>query len=166
MAGILDHEPFSGNYEVFEVNEFVFSTMGFAEALPHLAEESLIALMHRKVAGIAIKPVVMKTIPEAVARESAKTKVPIFFYEGRYLNHIVTDITNMLCGDEAEWERTSLLDGIFADQADGEWLQKRLAAMKVSQDQATAAFETLVENDLVPPCGCYTEGVCHFRVAR
>ena len=39
-VGTLDHEPFTGGYEVFTSGEFVFTTLGFAGMHPDLAEEA------------------------------------------------------------------------------------------------------------------------------
>ena len=44
-VGTLDHEPFTGGYEVFTQGEFVFTTLGFAGVHPDLAEEALLALI-------------------------------------------------------------------------------------------------------------------------
>lgn len=54
--GTLDHEPFTGGYEVFTQGEFVFTTLGFAGVHPDLAEEALLALIECGVAAVAVKP--------------------------------------------------------------------------------------------------------------
>ena len=50
-VGTLDHEPFTGGYEVFTSGEFVFTTLGFAGMHPDLAEEALLALIECGVAN-------------------------------------------------------------------------------------------------------------------
>lgn len=55
-VGTLDHEPFTGGYEVFTSGEFVFTTLGFAGMHPDLAEEALLALIEYGVAAVAVKP--------------------------------------------------------------------------------------------------------------
>ncbi len=67
----LDHEPFSGEYDAFKPNDFVFTSLGFAGADPNLVDDSLIELMNRDVAAIAIKPVIVKSISAKVAEVSA-----------------------------------------------------------------------------------------------
>lgn len=66
-VGTLDHEPFTGGYEVFTSGEFVFTTLGFAGMHPDLAEEALLALIEYGVAAVAVKPVVLKELPPSVA---------------------------------------------------------------------------------------------------
>ena len=53
-VGTLDHEPFTGGYEVFTSGEFVFTTLGFAGVHPDLAEEALLALIECGVAAVAV----------------------------------------------------------------------------------------------------------------
>ena len=112
--GTLDHEPFTKRYDLFSAGEFVFTTLGFAEQYPELADEALIALMERDVAAIAIKPVALKTLSERVARFSQTSGVPIYFYEGRYMERIIAGSMNMLDSDAYDSERTHLIDGILA----------------------------------------------------
>lgn len=113
-VGTLDHEPFTGNYNLFTAGEFIFTTLGLAAMHPDLAEEALLALIERDVAAIAVKPVVLKALPERVAAASAERGVPVFFYEGRYMERVIADLMNLLDDDAAEWERTSLIDSILA----------------------------------------------------
>lgn len=113
-VGTLDHEPFTGSYNLFTAGEFIFTTLGLAALHPDLAEEALLELIERDVAAIAVKPVVLKTLPERVAAASAERGVPVFFYEGRYMERVIADLMNLLDDDAAEWERTSLIDSILA----------------------------------------------------
>ena len=109
-VGTLDHEPFTGGYEVFTQGEFVFTTLGFAGVHPDLAEEALLALIECGVAAVAVKPVVLKELPPSVAQASAARGVPVFFYEGRYMERVIADLMNLLDDDAAEWERNHLID--------------------------------------------------------
>ena len=104
-VGTLDHEPFTGGYEVFTSGEFVFTTLGFAGMHPDLAEEALLALIEYGVAAVAVKPVVLKELPPSVAEASTARGVPVFFYEGRYMERVIADLMNLLDDDAAEWER-------------------------------------------------------------
>ena len=113
-VGTLDHEPFTGGYEVFTQGEFVFTTLGFAGVHPDLAEEALLALIECGVAAVAVKPVVLKELPPSVAQASAARGVPVFFYEGRYMERVIADLMNLLDDDAAEWERNHLIDLILA----------------------------------------------------
>ena len=80
-VGTLDHEPFTGGYEVFTQGEFVFTTLGFAGVHPDLAEEALLALIDCGVAAVAVKPVVLKELPPTVVQASAARGVPVRFIE-------------------------------------------------------------------------------------
>lgn len=113
-VGTLDHEPFTKSYDLFSPGEFVFTTLGFAEQYPELAEEALVALIERDVAAIAIKPVALKAVSARVAEASQKRGVPVFFYDGRYMERIIAGAINMLDADALDSERTHLLDEILA----------------------------------------------------
>ncbi len=113
-VGTLDHEPFTGNYDLFAPGEFVFTTLGFAAMHPDLAEEAILAMIDRGVAALAIKPVVLKSVSERVAAASAERGVPVLFYEGRYMERLIADLMNLLDDDAAEWERNHLIDLILA----------------------------------------------------
>lgn len=69
-VGTLDHEPFTGRYDLFSEGEMIFTTLGFAELHPDLAEEALLALIERKVAAIAVKAVVLREVTPRVAAAS------------------------------------------------------------------------------------------------
>ncbi len=113
-VGTLDHEPFTGAYDLFSAGEFVFTTLGFAGLHPDLAEEALLQLIERDVAAVAVKPVALKELPPRVAEVSAARGVPVFFYEGRYMERVIADLMNLLDDDAAEWERNHLIDLILA----------------------------------------------------
>ncbi|MFR0868258.1 MAG: hypothetical protein ACLSGS_04200, partial [Adlercreutzia sp.] len=92
----------------------VFTTLGFAGVHPDLAEEALLALIECGVAAVAVKPVVLKELPPTVVQASAARGVPVFFYEGRYMERVIADLMNLLDDDAAEWERNHLIDLILA----------------------------------------------------
>lgn len=113
-VGTLDHEPFTGRYDLFSEGEMIFTTLGFAELHPDLAEEALLALIERKVAAIAVKAVVLREVTPRVAAASAEAGVPVLFYEGRFMERVIADLMNLLDDDAAEWERVHLIDRILA----------------------------------------------------
>ena len=65
-------------------------------------------------AAVAVKPVVLKELPPSVAEASTARGVPVFFYEGRYMERVIADLMNLLDDDAAEWERNHLIDLILA----------------------------------------------------
>lgn len=113
-VGTLDHEPFTGRYDLFSEGEMIFTTLGFAEMHPDLAEEALLQLIERNVAAIAVKAVVLREVTPRVAAASAERGVPVLFYEGRFMERVIADLMNLLDDDAAEWERNHLLDTILA----------------------------------------------------
>ena len=52
----------------------------------------------------------LKALPEKVVAASAERGVPVFFYEGRYMERVIADLMNALDDDAAEWERNHLID--------------------------------------------------------
>ncbi len=113
-VGTLDHEPFTGRYDLFSEGEMIFTTLGFAEMHPDLAEEALLQLIERNVAAVAVKAVVLREVTPRVAAASAERGVPVLFYEGRFMERVIADLMNLLDDDAAEWERVHLIDGILA----------------------------------------------------
>lgn len=57
---------------------------------------------------------VLKELPPTVVQASAARGVPVFFYEGRYMERVIADLMNLLDDDAAEWERNHLIDLILA----------------------------------------------------
>ncbi len=113
-VGTLDHEPFTGRYDLFSPGEIVFATLGFSGIHPDLAEQAIMELIKRDVAAIVIKPVVYKQVSERAAALSAERGVPIFFYEGRFMERVIADLMNLLDDDASAWERTHLIDLILS----------------------------------------------------
>ncbi|NHM16581.1 PucR family transcriptional regulator [Eggerthellaceae bacterium zg-887] len=113
-VGTLDHEPFTGEYDLFSPGEIVFTTLGLAELHPDLAETALLELIDRNVAAVAVKNVVLKELPASVAARSSKAGVPVLFYQGRFMERVIADLMNALDDDAAEWERTHLIDSVLA----------------------------------------------------
>lgn len=113
-VGTLDHEPFTKNYDLFTPGEFIFTSLGFAGHYPELADEAIMALMERNVSALAIKPVALKEISPRVAQYSQESGVPLFFYEGRYMERIIASAMNLLDADAFDSERTHLIDEILA----------------------------------------------------
>lgn len=113
-AAILDHEPFSGEYDVFVPGEFVLTTLGFAQKDPELAEEAILKVLSRGVAALAIKPVAMKQLPEACARASQETGVPVFFYNGRYSEHVITAIMEAVAEDANNSQAQRIIGQLIA----------------------------------------------------
>lgn len=113
-CGTLDGEPFFHDYDLFVPGEFIFTSLGFAQQLPELAEEAIIALIRRNVAALAIKPYALKELPERARRESMERGVPVFFYDGRYMERILASAMALIDADAADSGRSKLIDELLA----------------------------------------------------
>lgn len=113
-CGTLDYEPFFDDYSVFVPGEFIFTTLGFAKADPVLAEEAILRIMERGIAALAIKPVALTEVMERVARASESSGVPIFFYDGRYMERIITEAMNLIDHDAEASKQVALVDSLLA----------------------------------------------------
>lgn len=117
-CGTLDYEPFFDSYEVFVPGEFIFTTLGFAKADPELAEEALLKLIDRGIAAIAIKPVALKEVSARIAAASAASNIPIFFYDGKYMERIITEVMNLIDRDLESSKRSALIESLL-EPSDG-----------------------------------------------
>lgn len=70
-VGILDCPPDYNEYSAYVPGELILTNLGFAYGNPELAERSLLAMLRRDVAAIAVKTVYDPPISDAVRRESA-----------------------------------------------------------------------------------------------
>lgn len=113
-CGTLDYEPFFDDYNVFVPGEFIFTTLGFAKADPALAEDAVIKVLKRGIAGLAIKPVALTALTPRMEEASKELGVPIFFYDGRYLERIITQAMNLIDEDAEASKLTSLIDALLA----------------------------------------------------
>ena len=76
-VGILDCPPDYNEYSVYKPGELILTNLGFAYGNPDLAEKSLLAMMRRDVAAIAIKTVYEPPISDAVRAASEAGGVPL-----------------------------------------------------------------------------------------
>ncbi|MCI8366332.1 MAG: PucR family transcriptional regulator [Eggerthellaceae bacterium] len=113
-CGTLDYEPFFHDYHAFVPGEFIFTTLGFAQMHPELAEEALLALIEHGVAAIAIKPVALKSLTAAVREASARAQVPVFFYDGRYMERVIASVMTLIDEEAVNTERNRLIDQVLA----------------------------------------------------
>lgn len=113
-CGTLDYEPFFDDYNAFVPGEFIFTTLGFAQADPKLAEDAILKVIERGIAALAIKPVALKEVSERIAAASEASGVPIFFYEGRYIERTMTEVMNLIDRDKEASKQTALIDALLA----------------------------------------------------
>ena len=80
-VGILDLAPDEQAYADYLPGEFIVSNLGFARNDPDLMEASLLALIARNVAAVAVKTVYHPAIGAAVRAASEARGVPLYLYE-------------------------------------------------------------------------------------
>lgn len=80
-VGILDCPPDLNGYSNYFPGELILTNLGFASGNERLSERSLITLIDRHVAGVAIKTVYDPIITDAVREESSREGVPVFVYD-------------------------------------------------------------------------------------
>lgn len=113
-CGTLDSEPFFHDYDLFVAGELIFTSLGFAERFPDLAEEALLALIERDVAAIAIRPYAMKELPDSVKEASERSGVPVFFYDGRYMERVLYSAMSLIDADAIDSGRSKLIDQLLS----------------------------------------------------
>ncbi len=113
-CGTLEGEPFFHDYDMFVPGEFIFTSLGFAQIHPELAEEAMLALIERDVAALAIKPYAIKDLPDTVRQASTRRGVPVFFYDGRYMERILASAMALIDSDAADSGRSQLIDQLLA----------------------------------------------------
>ena len=69
-VGILDCPPDYNEYSVYVAGELILTNLGFAFGNPGMAEKSLLTMLRRDVAAIAVKTVYEPPISDAVRKES------------------------------------------------------------------------------------------------
>ena len=83
-VGILDCPPDYNEYSVYVAGELILTNLGFAFGNPGMAEKSLLTMLRRDVAAIAVKTVYEPPISDAVRKESTARGVPLYLYDGAY----------------------------------------------------------------------------------
>lgn len=119
-AGILDFEPFWGDYDSFTPGEFIFTSLGFAQRDPDLADQAVRAMIERDVAALVIKPVAMDAISAEAAELSTARGVPVFFYEGHFVERLMAAVLALVAEDRAQSQRDALIDALIAPRGDAD----------------------------------------------
>lgn len=117
-AGILDFEPFWGDYDSFVPGELIFTSLGFAQRDPELADQAVRAMIERDVAALVIKPVAMDAISEQAAALSTARGVPVLFYEGHFVERLMAAVLALVAEDQAQSRRDARIDALLAPPAE------------------------------------------------
>jgi len=124
-VGILDCPPDYNEYSVYMPGEFVLTNLGFAYDNPALAEKSLIAMIKRNVAGIAVKTVYGAPISDLVRQTSEGCGVPVYVYDGAYHEIIAYQSLDLIQRDRREQDKGKVIDEVLALH-DGDSIRKSL----------------------------------------
>ena len=95
-VGILDCPPSINGYDAYMPGEFILTNLGFCYDDPALSDASLIAMIERRVAAIAVKRVYSPCFTDAVARASVRMGVPVYLYSGAYHERVAFESLNLL----------------------------------------------------------------------
>ena len=113
-VGILDCPPDYNNYNVYGPRELIVTNLGFAYANPLLAEQSLLAMIKRNVAAIAVKTVYQAPVSEVVRTASTEAGVPVFIYDGAYHERVAYESLDLIQRDRAAADKSRAVDGLLA----------------------------------------------------
>ncbi len=114
-VGILDLAPDEQAYADYLPGEFIVSNLGFARNDPDLMEASLLALIARNVAAVAVKTVYHPAIGAAVRAASEARGVPLYLYEGDYHEVVAYQALDLIRRDEEESDKGRMVAGLLAD---------------------------------------------------
>lgn len=119
-VGILDCPPDYNNYDVYGPCELIVTNLGFAYANPLLAEQSLLAMIRRNVAAIAVKTVYRAPVSEAVRAASTEAGVPVFIYDGAYHERVAYESLDLIQRDRAAADKSQAVDALLALRGGGQ----------------------------------------------
>ena len=113
-VGILDLAPDEQAYADYLPGEFIASNLGFARDNAALAEASLLALIRRNVAAVAVKNVYHPHLSEAVRSASTALGVPLYLYEGAYHEVLAYQALDLIRRDGEESDKGRMVDALLA----------------------------------------------------
>lgn len=126
-VGILDCPPDYNEYSVYVAGELILTNLGFAFGNPGMAEKSLLTMLRRDVAAIAVKTVYEPPISDAVRKESTARGVPLYLYDGAYHETVAYQSLDLLQRDRDELDKGKALDELLTAH-DGDRVRTRLSA--------------------------------------
>ena len=127
-VGILDYPPDYNEYSVYVAGELILTNLGFAFGNPGMAEKSLLTMLRRDVAAIAVKTVYEPPISDAVRKESTARGVPLYLYDGAYHETVAYQSLDLLQRDRDELDKGKALDELLTAH-DGDRVRTRLSAL-------------------------------------
>ena len=119
-VGILDCPPDLNGYSNYFPGELILTNLGFASGNERLSERSLITLIDRHVAGVAIKTVYDPIITDAVREESSREGVPVFVYDGAYHEEVAYQALDLIRRDSEVLDKSQQIRGFLHPRSDEE----------------------------------------------
>lgn len=127
-VGILDCPPDYNEYSVYKPGELILTNLGFACGDPALAEKSLLTMLRRDVAAIAVKTVYNPPISDNVCKASSACGVPVYVYDGAYHETVAYQSLDLIQRDRAELDKGKALDELL-NPHDGDKVRTKLSAL-------------------------------------
>lgn len=112
-VGILDCPPSINGYSVYMPGEFILTNLGFCAGDPELSDASLIAMMERGVAAIAVKRVYRPCFTAAVREASIRLGVPVYLYSGAFHEMVAYQALDLLRRDNEEQDKSAAVDALL-----------------------------------------------------
>ena len=124
-VGILDCPPDYNEYRAYMPRELILTNLGFAYGNPEMAEKSLLTMIRRDVAAIAIKSVYEPPISERVREESAARGVPLYMHDGAYYEKVAYESLGLIRRDREGFDKGRVIDELLTGY-DGDRTRKLL----------------------------------------
>ena len=119
-VGILDCPPSINGYNVYMPGELILTNLGFCYDDPKLSDESLIAMIERRVSAIAVKDVYSPCFTEAVSEASLRVGVPVYLYSGAYHERVAHQALDLLNKDLAASDKSDAVDALLEGRTKSE----------------------------------------------
>ena len=110
---ILDYETDSMDFSAFQKGDFILTSLFFAKDDPSLITDAFRALLRRGIAGIAVKTVFYKALPQDMLRLADAMNVPVFTYHTAFMEDIILAIHAYMLAKEQRTLAVMRLDALL-----------------------------------------------------
>lgn len=145
-VGILDCPPAINQYSVYMPGEFILTNLGFCYGDPELSDRSLITMMERGVAAIAVKRVYGPCFTDAVREASERLGVPVYLYSGAYHEMVAYLSLNLLQRDLEASDKSGAVDE-FLDRRSKKSIRREINALTGLTGAALRCIAISAEKD-------------------
>lgn len=145
-VGILEHEINSGIEGSFYEGDFVLTSLYLIKDNPERIMELIRVLQEIGIAGIAIKEVYIKDIPQEVSDFADMMDFPIFFFDGDiFVEDIVYEIVKALKDDENDAYLASKIHGLLGVSLGRESVRR--IALEINPSFMRRAYVVCLDGD-------------------